>query len=59
MKWQEGVAIAGALSGNPNIQKATEIPLKVKLAKNRTKQQNTTNVDAHHEGLTDTVNWYD
>ena len=33
MKWQEGVAIAGALSGLPGVQKASQIPLSQKNRK--------------------------
>tara|TARA_R100001530_G_scaffold129113_2_gene99190 strand:+ start:669 stop:824 length:156 start_codon:yes stop_codon:yes gene_type:complete len=36
MKWQEGLAIAGALSNNPGIAKATSIP----LAQRNNKKQN-------------------
>ena len=35
MKWQEGLAIAGALSGNPSTEKAASIPL---AQKNKKKQ---------------------
>ena len=33
MKWQEGLAIAGALSGNPGVSKASQIPLSQKNKK--------------------------
>ena len=33
MKWQEGLAIVGALSNNPGISKAASIPLQQKNKK--------------------------